>query len=317
MIEKLKYLLAGSLLLAAAGGFVACDDDETTLDEWESTYVYVKGATLGNEETKSYKVVETVGLPSDATPLTYSFQVCLNKPAAEAVSVAMEMTKSGNVEDVLDDTVVADAYQITVPAGRLESDPVTVTIDPSFLGIKDAQGTYEDAVFVFAIKSLVAAPKDVKISTKTNKVTLSLSKTVSAYLNMATGQASGTQMDRSAWSGSLGSGVEGSISNLWDGSSSDIASNSAPWEFTIDLGQIVTVSGVRTNHWGSYYAPRSIEIFTSTDNATWKSQGVLAVSGNPQNWHFLTPVSMRYMRYVALSPNSRTDITEFNVYIAE
>ena len=121
-----------------------------------------------------------------------------------------------------------------------------------------------------------------------------------------------------AWSGTLGEGVENVIGNIFDGNTgSDIAANSAPWEFTLDLGAETTMLGANTRHWGSGYAPRSIEVLTSPDNATWKSHGTLAVSGGTQNWRFLKPVTARYLRYRVMSPNGRTDVTEFNIYVAK
>lgn len=56
---------------------------------------------------------------------------------------------------------------------------------------------------------------------------------------------------------------------------------------------------------------------SSPDNATWKSHGTLAVSGGTQNWRFLKPVTARYLRYRVMSPNGRTDVTEFNIYVAK
>lgn len=86
---------------------------------------------------------------------------------------------------------------------------------------------------------------------------------------------------------------------------------------TLDLGAETTMLGANTRHWGSGYAPRSIEVLTSPDNATWKSHGTLAVSGGTQNWRFLKPVTARYLRYRVMSPNGRTDVTEFNIYVAK
>ena len=160
---------------------------------------------------------------------------------------------------------------------------------------------------------------DVRLSTKTNKVTVTYKKTVKPYLNLASGTPSNAEyMDRTNWSGTLGEGVENVIGNIFDGNTgSDIAANSAPWEFTLDLGAETTMLGANTRHWGSGYAPRSIEVLTSPDNATWKSHGTLAVSGGTQNWRFLKPVTARYLRYRVMSPNGRTDVTEFNIYVAK
>lgn len=318
MIEKIKYLLTGVLALSAVA-FVACNDDEEGLNEWtDVAYVFVKGQTLGNGVPKTFTVIETEGL-TDATPVVYTFKICLSKVADADVTVPLTIVATGNVADTLPGTMTLSVDRMTIPAGELESEEVTCTIDPTFLAVKDAQGTYDPAVFTVMMGPSVSADAKVKSSTKTNKIVITLNKVVKAYLNLASGTPSNAvNMARTDWSGELGAGVENVITNLWDGTSSDIASNNVPWEFTVDLGATTEMLGFQSKYYASSYAARSIEFMTSSDKSTWKSQGIIATSGATQNLKFLKPVTARYVKHRVLAhgTNGRSSVTEFNVYVA-
>lgn len=200
------------MLALAVVAFVACDDDDEGLNGWTDTaYVYVQGETLGNDMLKQAVVIETEGL-EDATPCVYTFRACINKPAKADATVSLTAAASGGIADMLENTMTLSAESLTIPAGQLASDKVTVTYK----------------------------------------------KTVKPYLNLASGTPSNAEyMDRTNWSGTLGEGVENVIGNIFDGNTgSDIAANSAPWEFTLDLGAETTMLGANTRHWGSGYAPR-------------------------------------------------------------
>lgn len=318
MLEKMKYLVAGVLAFAAVG-LVACDEEDEGMNEWtDVSYCYVEGATLGNEMSKNITVVETVGL-SDTDPVSYSFKARLNRPVKSDVQVTFAAEASGNIADILDNTLSMSAETVTIPAGKIESEEITLTVDPAFLGVNDAQGKYDPTVCTARIASLQSGAKNVKASTKTDRAVITLNKVVKPYENLASGTPSDAEfMVRTDWKGELGEGVEGPIEKLFDNSTgTDIAASAAPWEFTLDFGAEVTMLGAQTKHWGYYYAPRQLEILTSPDGSSWKSHGTLNVSGTPQNWMFKTPVQARYMKYrvLTLAYYGRTDITEFNLYV--
>lgn len=169
-MKKLKYLLAGVLVSAVAGCFVACDDDDEGLNGWTDTaYVYVQGETLGNDMLKQAVVIETEGL-EDATPCVYTFRACINKPAKADATVSLTAAASGGVADMLENTMTLSAESLTIPAGQLASEEATLTIDPAFLAITDEQKTYDPAVFTVTVGELKTSCNDVRLSTKTNKV---------------------------------------------------------------------------------------------------------------------------------------------------
>lgn len=115
-MKKLKYLLAGVLVSAVAGCFVACDDDDEGLNGWTDTaYVYVQGETLGNDMLKQAVVIETEGL-EDATPCVYTFRACINKPAKADATVSLTAAASGGIADMLENTMTLSAESLTIPA---------------------------------------------------------------------------------------------------------------------------------------------------------------------------------------------------------
>ena len=160
------------MLALAVVAFVACDDDDEGLNGWTDTaYVYVQGETLGNDMLKQAVVIETEGL-EDATPCVYTFRACINKPAKADATVSLTAAASGGIADMLENTMTLSAESLTIPAGQLASEEATLTIDPAFLAITDEQKTYDPAVFTVTVGELKTSCNDVRLSTKTNKVTV-------------------------------------------------------------------------------------------------------------------------------------------------
>lgn len=164
------------MLALAVVAFVACDDDDEGLNGWTDTaYVYVQGETLGNDMLKQAVVIETEGL-EDATPCVYTFRACINKPAKADATVSLTAAASGGIADMLENTMTLSAESLTIPAGQLASEEATLTIDPAFLAITDEQKTYDPAVFTVTVGELKTSCNDVRLSTKTNKVTVTYKK---------------------------------------------------------------------------------------------------------------------------------------------
>lgn len=325
MIKELKYVCAGVLALAAAT-FVACDDSVEGLNGWTDTaYVYVQGETLGNDAAKSFVVAEREGLVDD-TPLTYTFRVCLNRPAGSDVTVSLTPTASGGVADVLENTVNLNPANPTIPAGKLTSDEITLTIDPAFLAVTDEVQEYAPAVFTIALSDLETTSSNVRLSTKTNKITATCKKTVTPFKNLVNGVPDNAAlMSWDTWeviddSNFMGFIFGDELFNDWQ----SITVKTVPAEVVFDMGMEVTVLGGHTLH--GWYAPRTIEILTSLDNQTWEPHSTLDVQseelegsdGNnfTQDWKLKYPVTARYLKYrVVTVPGSGTTVTSFQVYI--
>lgn len=325
MIEKLKYVYAGALALAAVA-FVACDDGEEGLNGWTDTaYVYVQGETLGNDAAKSFVVAEREGLVDD-TPLTYTFRVCLNRPAGSDVTVSLTPTASGGVADVLENTVNLNPAKPTIPAGQLTSDEITLTIDPAFLAVTDAVQDYAPAVFTIALGDLETASRNVRLSTKTNKITATCKKTVTPFKNLVNGVPdNAVLMSWDTWelldySNFMGIIFGDEFFVDW----STITVKTTPAEAVFDMGKEVTVLGGHTLH--GWTTPRTIEILTSLDNETWEPHSTLDVQSKElegsdgdnytQDWKLKYPVTARYLKYrVVAVPGSGTTVATIQVYI--
>lgn len=325
MIEKLKYLYIGTFALAVAA-FVACNDDVEELNGWTDTaYVYVRGETLGNAVAKSFVVAEREGLVDD-TPLTYTFRVCLNRPADSDVTVSLTPTASGGVADVFENTVSLSSENPKILAGELASDEVTLTIDPAFLAVTDEVQEYIPAVFTIALSGLETISSNVRLSTKTNRITATCEKTVTPFKNLVNGVPdNAVLMSWDTWELLSYSNFMGIIfGDEFFVDWSFVTVKTTPAEAVFDMGQEVTVLGGHTLH--GWYAPRTIEILTSLDNVTWESHNTLDVQSEElegsdgdnytQDWTLKYPVTARYLKYRVVSvPGSGTTVATIQVYI--
>lgn len=198
---------------------------------------------------------------------------------------------------------------MTVPAGELVSAPITLSIpDWSFaLGIRNK--------VEYTVTVAIAKTAGVVLG-RQNEMELVVKKT--GRLNFKAEAPEGSvAIDRANWICSKMDGTEGDANVLKGTVGGDVASNTAPWWVSVDMGATHTLTGAKTTHWGAYYAPTRIEVETSEDGTNWLSHGELEVTGGTQNWSFIEPVTCRYLRYTALAPNSRTDITGMFLYEAQ
>lgn len=77
------------------------------------------------------------------------------------------------------------------------------------------------------------------------------------------------------------------------------------------------MTGIKTQHWSSGYAPSKVVIYISEDGNKWKSMGDIRTSGSTQNISLKVPMDTRFLKYDMLSYPKRVDVTEFNIYIAK
>lgn len=97
-MKKLKYLLAGVLVSAVAGCFVACDDDESATDEWTADYVYLERLKLGIGSLEFNQTHSSLGIAGD-TEVSMPFAVCLAKPWKSDVAVKFAYTIEGDMPE--------------------------------------------------------------------------------------------------------------------------------------------------------------------------------------------------------------------------
>lgn len=111
-------------------------------------------------------------------------------------------------------------------------------------------------------------------------------------------------------------GVENAGSNAVAGTgSNDVATNGIPFWLTVDFKSVKTVSGIQTQHWGDYYCPTKVELFTSENGNDWESIGVFETSGYIQTIMLEERVDTRFLKYQMIDVPGRVDITRFSVYM--
>lgn len=115
-MKKLKYLLAGVLVSAVAGCFVACDDDESATDEWTADYVYLERLKLGIGSLEFNQTHSSLGIAGD-TEVSMPFAVCLAKPWKSDVAVKLAYTIEGDMPEEI--VTFREGGAVVIPAGEL------------------------------------------------------------------------------------------------------------------------------------------------------------------------------------------------------
>ncbi|MEG1864883.1 MAG: DUF4999 domain-containing protein, partial [Alistipes sp.] len=108
MIEKLKYIVASSLILVLTTSLVACSDDPIEPDAWDSTYVYLEKQSLGIGNP-TFNLVHTAnGIKGEvAVPLVLK----LSKVCASDVTVTLR--------GAIRDSLMVQTSTKVIPAGQL------------------------------------------------------------------------------------------------------------------------------------------------------------------------------------------------------
>lgn len=288
----------------------SCSDDDTA-DEWSATYVYLQRSDYLIKGDKVFSLKHSsAGVSGDE--INMAFTVKTQKPAPQDIVVDI-VGKTSN--ETFQPYLALSSSQITIKAGQTSSEEITATIpDLSFLEEIEDKLSYN---FNISIANIQTNSGNTVISNLQNDLKVIVNK--SAFANLAKGEPENSKLieNRSVWNITIEDGVENGPGNLIDGrTGTDVARNNEGFWISIDLGENKDLTGIKTNSWGSAYAPSEVEVYYSKDNSTWKSLGTLKVSGGVQYITFVAPVNARYLKYdiVGISSNGRTDITEFNIY---
>lgn len=145
-MKKLKYLLAGVLVSAVAGCFVACDDDEYATDEWTADYVYLERLKLGIGSLEFNQTHSSLGIAGD-TEVSMPFAVCLAKPWKSDVAVKFAYTIEGDMPEEI--VTFREGGAVVIPAGELVArDTMDLRTDWSF--VPQEAATYKVTVGIGA-----------------------------------------------------------------------------------------------------------------------------------------------------------------------
>ncbi|MCP9612240.1 DUF4989 domain-containing protein [Coprobacter tertius] len=272
-----------------------------------------------NGNKVSFERAYSQGNILDSEPISYTFKMKLDKPARQDVKIKLATT--GLDEKFMNDITVTPA-EITIPAGKLESEEITWSITNGFLL------TTADAETHTLIVTASAESEDpvVSINKKENVLTFNINKVIRNFEYISNKVDDWSELSKSSWSVELGPDVWGSGSTIIDGEggkkATDIYFKGEVW-FIIDMKEAKQVSGFGIDYYENDEAascPKKVTISTSSDNITWVKQGT---ADTPRSYNhyfrFFTPLTTRYIK-VELSSERYdyyNDVTEIYVYNAQ
>jgi F5/8 type C domain len=322
-----KHLILGLCAASLALGLASCKKDGDSVDTLlERNYpprVYI--------QADRYSALENnYSLQHGSTAVTGDnvgyFTVRLNRPSSKDVVVTLKSTVDNSE---VASAVTLSATEVTVKAGQVASDPVSVTLDLSALTSRAAAESYTVQVSIESIKS---AASGVDISSNLNLYSAIFSKSAKSEEAVVVGDSGVDfssinyfdQNDRATkWTVSqVTEGIDGANDpkRVIDGNfGTDFASNNRGFSFVVDFGKVISgFRGVLTYYWADWTAPKEIQLECSVDGTTWTNLGradISALTGDAKSFFGLKKAyPARYVRYTVTKPVSRTSITEFYAF---
>lgn len=313
-MKKFFHYIIMAALLGGTVPFVSCsDDDENQLNEWNMSYVSLLPVDyLRPVPTFTLKHIMDEGIEGS---VELEVMATLQRPASRDVTVNIDATCDG----IGADKIVKSNNTALIKAGSLKSEPVTVSITDW----ADIESTEEAAEYTLNIKiaGIVSEAVEVANSEFNQSIAVKINKEQAKmeeflFFNQEP-ENSTLHSNVTDWDFSFMDGVENAGSNSVAGTGgSDVATNGTPFWVSVDFKDIKKLTGIKTSHWASAYAPTKIEILTSDNGSTWKSWGEVQTSGATQNIAFKNVVEARYLKYQMITVPGRVDITKLHVYMA-
>lgn len=313
-MKKFFHYIIMAALLGGTVPFASCsDDDENQLNEWNMSYVSLLPVDyLRPVPSFTLKHIIDKGIEGS---VEFEVMATLQKPASQDVTVNIDASCDGiGAEKIVKSDDVA-----VIKAGSVKSEPVTISITDW----SDIENVEEAAEYVLNIKvaGIVSAAPEIAgsefnqaIAVKINKEQAKMEEFL--FFNQVP-ENSTLHSNVTDWDFSFMDGVENAGSNTVAGTGgSDVATNGTPFWVSIDFKDVKKVTGIKTSHWASGYAPTKIEILTSENGSTWKSWGEVQTSGATQNIAFKNAINTRYLKYQMIDVPGRVDITQLHVYMA-
>lgn len=310
-MKKYYKLMTMAVCLIGSLSFVSCNDDDDE-NEWNATYVYLE-RTDNLAKPKTFNLTHERSGEIGGDEITMTFTAKTQKPVSSDVTVELEVASGSDAFKV--DQIKINSSKAVIKAGQQVSEVITIDVDRSIFS------SIEDKInYAFSVSISKMTTNNGNTFVSENLKTLRATINKPTYLNLEQGIPDNSQLWKAntEWSFVFQDGVENSDNNALIGNSgNDVATNGVPFWFTVDLNEVKTVNGIQTKHWGKDYAPTQVEVFRSENGSTWKSMGVLDISGGTQNIAFIKPIQTRYLKYQMLEVPDRVDITGFSVYIPE
>ena len=322
-----KHLILGLCAASLALGLASCKKDGDSVDTLlERNYpprVYIQAdrySALKNNYSLQHGSTAVTG-----DHVGY-FTVRLNRPSSKDVVVTLKSTVDNSE---IASAVTLSATEVTVKAGQVASDPVSVTLDLSALTSRAAAEAYTVQVSIESIKS---AASGIDISSNLNLYSATFSKSAQSEEALVVGESdydfsSVNYFDMAErttkWTVSqITPGIDGGNDpkRILDGNGgTDFASNNRGFSFVVDFGKVVPkFRGIVAYYWADWAAPREIQLECSVDGTKWTNLGRADISGLSGNDKALVGLKKaypaRYVRYTITKPVGRTSVTEFYAF---
>lgn len=306
-MKKYNPLMWMIVLVLSTFSVVACSDDEES--EWAASYVYL-------ERTDPLQIYKTFHFTHSAAgvigdDVTTTFVARTQKPVTADVRVKISVTCEG----ISTEAIRLTKQEVLIKAGEMKSEEITAQVDMAFAESSHDKKEYQ---FKLLIDEIQTDAPNTLLSTTLKQMVLPIFK--SAYVNLALGVPAEAKLmaDRSVWTVTMESGLQGAVANLTDGSTStDVARDGQGFWVMIDFGEAKTIAGIKIQHYGRgiSYTATEVELLTSNDGSNWSSMSAVKPNSSIQNILLISPVEARYLKYQMLSIyGSRVSVTELDVY---
>ncbi len=314
--------------IAAYGVFMlqSCSDDETydvTGSRENKVYINVQSWSPVNTPENSFlfNVTKTpVGsMISGADSIAMKFGVQCTQKASEDITVKFELDNSlvSDGYTVLPDDVTLgmDKTELTITKGStMSGDSITIYIDSSKLNLLPV-GSYMVPVKISSVTNA-------EVSSNLQSACLIVDAAYTNCVDQATSIPGTALSGRTSWTASLSvTPTYGSLSNMFDGNTRSYwyLNPAAACELTVDTKLLRSnISGIRIHTYSTSYSLKTVEVYSSTDGATWESQGSasLATSSSYQYIQFYSEIGAQYLKLdiTGWKSSSYVILSEFDVY---
>ena len=322
-----KHWILGLCAVTMALGLASCKKDADSVDTLLER----------NYPPRVYIQADRYSVPVNSYPLLHSstgitgnnvgyFTVRLNRPSTQDVVVTLKSTV--NNQEIAS-ALTLSATEVTIKAGQIASEQISVTLDLAALATREAAEEYTVKVVIESIKS---AASGVAVSSNLNLYTATFTKSARSEDALVVGNS---DIDFSAvnyfdmaeraskWTVSqITPGIDGGNDpkRILDGNGgTDFASNNRGFSFVVDFGKVVPkFRGIVAYYWADWAAPREIQLECSVDGVKWTNLGRADISGLSGNAKALVGLKKsypaRYVRYTSTKPVGRTSVTEFYAF---
>lgn len=315
MNKYCKFILMATLIAGGAPLFTSCDNDAWDVEgrdagEWSANYVYIQRQDYLSGDVKTFVLDHDIDGVISGDDVQMTFNVKTQKPAPADITVKLDLTCDESFDASL---IHMTATTAKIPQGETQSEDIVVSVASESLAQIDNKF---EAGFQVSISEMSANGGNAHISENLNTIKAKIRKTARCKLLSGAPENCASMNGLTDWTFKIMDGVENSGSNTVAGTGGgDLATNGKPFWITVDMKKEQKVFGINTKFWGSSYAARRVEIYTSADGRTWESLGELATSGTPQDITFVKPITTRYLKYELLNVPGRVSLTRFNVYV--